>query len=173
MTDQPNPVFRTTEEIHLHGTMAVYNSQDEASNGIPQQWRSFLTSHPTLKTSPDLHGASPCTGDGKIHYLTGIIQQSPKDEIAGEPLILAAGEYAVVHVNDPATLRDTWGWLLDTWLPASGRHEKHAPEFERYTSIAQDGTPAGPVEIWIPLEPLRDNHRLLPEPSPSNPAQYQ
>jgi AraC family transcriptional regulator len=72
--------------------------------------------------------------------------------VDGERLTLEAGEYAVVRVDDPASLRETWVWLLRNWLPASGRREKNAPEFERFTEISEEGLPVGPVEIWIPLE---------------------
>lgn len=154
MTDRPNPVFRTIEEVLLIGKMATYNSQAEASQGIPQQWRSFLEDHPALKSSSNLYGASPCTGDRKIHYLTGVAQGSPESVLGGESLTLEVGEYAVVRVNEAALLRDTWTWLLGPWLANSGRREKNAPEFERYTSVSEAGTPIGPVEIWIPLEPL-------------------
>jgi hypothetical protein len=65
-----------------------------------------------------------------------------------------AKQYAVVCVNDAALLRDTWIWLLGSWLPTSGRREKNVPEFEKFTSISEAGTPIGPVEIWIPLEPF-------------------
>ena len=71
-------------------------------------------------------------------------------------MTLEAGEYAFVRVEDTALLRETWIWLLESWLPASGHRERRAPEFERYTSISDAGMPAGPVEIWIPLEPLAD-----------------
>ena len=154
MADRPNPVFRTTEEVSLIGKMATYNTQAEASEGIPQQWRAFLRSHPALQGSPRFYGASPCTGDRKIHYLTGIAQGGPESVAGGEALTLEAGEYAVVRVNDGALLRDTWIWLLSHWMPTSARREKNAPEFERYTSVSEAGTPIGPVEIWIPLEPL-------------------
>jgi predicted transcriptional regulator YdeE len=77
--------------------------------------------------------------------------------VGGERLTLEAGEYAVVRVNDAALLRDAWIWLLRDWLPTSGRREKNAPEFERFTSISEAGTPIGPVEIWIPLEPAARN----------------
>ena len=154
MTDRPNPVFRITEEVLLIGTMATYDSQAEASQGIPQQWRSFLADHPKLENSSNFYGASPCTDDRKIHYLTGVAHGSPKSAAGGESLTLEAGEYAVVRVNEPALLRDTWTWLLGPWLANSGRREKNAPEFERFSSISEDGTPIGPVEIWIPLEPL-------------------
>ena len=136
--------------------MAIYNSQLEASQGIPQQWRSFLMTHPALKGSSHLYGASPCTSDRKIHYLAGVRHGSSESLEYGEQLSLVAGEYAVVQVNDSASLRDTWTWLLRTWQPSSGRLEKNAPEFERYTHISEAGTPIGPVEIWIPLEPLPD-----------------
>jgi AraC family transcriptional regulator len=153
MADRPNPVFRTTEEVSLIGKMATYNTQAEASEGIPQQWGAFLRTHPALQNSSKLYGASPCTGDHKIHYLTGVAQEGQESVAGGERLTLEAGEYAVVRVNDAASLRDTWIWLLSDWLPTSGRREKNAPEFERYTGISEAGTPIGPVEIWIPLTP--------------------
>jgi len=153
MADRPNPVFRTIEEISLTGTMAIYGSQDEASRGIPQQWREFCMDHPEVKNSSRLYGASPCTNDRKIHYLAGVAKVDTHVVAGGEQLTLAAGEYAFVLVSDAASLRDTWTWLLGEWLAGSGRREKNAPEFERYTGISEAGTPIGPVEIWIPLEP--------------------
>jgi AraC family transcriptional regulator len=154
MIDRPIPVLRATEEVLLIGTMATYNSQTEATQGIPQQWRSFLIDHPAIKSSSNFYGASPCTGDRKIHYLTGVAHGSQESVVGGESLTLEAGEYAVVRLNETALLRDTWTWLLGPWLANSGRREKNAPEFERFTSISESGTPIGPVEIWIPLEPL-------------------
>jgi AraC family transcriptional regulator len=116
--------------------------------------RAFRLAHPALESSSKFYGASPCTGDRKIHYLTGVAYEGPDGVVGGERLTLEAGEYAVIHVNDTALLRDTWTWLLGHWLATSGRREKNAPEFERFTSISEAGTPIGPVEIWIPLEPL-------------------
>lgn len=154
MADRPTPVFRTTEEVLLIGTMATYNSQAEASQGIPQQWSAFRRTHPALESTSPFYGASPCTSDRKIHYLTGIAEKNLEGIVDGERLILEAGEYAVVRLNDASLLRDTWTWLLSQWLPSSGRREKNAPEFERFISISEDGAPIAPVEIWIPLEPL-------------------
>jgi AraC family transcriptional regulator len=154
MADRPQPVFRRSDELLLIGTMAIYNSQAEASESIPRQWREFRLAHPALGSDSRFYGASPCTEDRKIHYLTGVATEVPESELRGERLTLAAGEYAVVYVDDPARLRDTWIWLLNSWLPGSGRHERHAPEFERFTGISESGAPIGPVEIWIPLEPV-------------------
>ncbi len=155
MTDRPNPVFRTAGQRELIGPMAVYASQADASDGIPRQWREFLLGHPGLRSSASFYGASPCTDDHRIHYLTGILHDGTQTTVRGERLILAAGDYAVVRVDEPARLRDTWTWLLNSWLPASGRREKNAPEFERFTGISEHGAPVGPVEIWIPLQPQK------------------
>lgn len=129
--------------------MAVYDSQADASARIPEQWRAFRRAHPELESGGRFYGASPCAGDHKIHYLTGVVEDEPVDS---ERLTLEAGEYAVVRVDDPALLRETWVWLLRTWLPGSGRRERNAPEFERFTEVSENGLPFGPVEIWIPLE---------------------
>src|SRR5580700_3626471 len=99
MADRPSPVFLTTEKLSLIGTMAVYNTQAEASEGIPLQWRAFLRTWPALQSSSKLYGASPCTGDRRIHYLTGIAYEGPDGVVGGERLTLEAGEYAVIHVN--------------------------------------------------------------------------
>lgn len=155
MTEQPTPVFRAIGDVYLIGTMAMYDSQAEASERIPYQWREFRLRHPTLGTNSVFYGASPCTADRKIHYLTGLAREGRGESVGGEALTLEAGEYAVVRVDDPASLRDTWIWLLVSWLPTSGRRERRAPEFEKFTTLNEDGSPIGPVEIWIPLEALK------------------
>ena len=134
MADRPNPVFRTIEEVSLIGTMATYDSQAEASQGIPQQWRAFRLAHPALESSSKFYGASPCTGDRKIHYLTGVAYEGPDGVVGGERLTLEAGEYAVIHVNDTALLRDTWTWLLGHWLAT--------PDVERRTHQSLSDLPA-------------------------------
>jgi AraC family transcriptional regulator len=154
MAEQPIPVFRTIEDVLLVGTKVIYDSQAEVSERVPHQWHEFRLRHPALGSNSPFYGASPCTGDRKIHYLTGIAQQGRADSIGGERLTLEAGEYAVVRVDDATLLRDTWIWLLRSWLPASGRRERNAPEFEKFTGISEVGIPIGPIEIWIPLEPL-------------------
>jgi AraC family transcriptional regulator len=134
--------------------MAIYDSQADALERIPQQWSEFRKHHPALGDSCIFRGASPCTGDGRIHYFAGVAQEDWDGSADGEPLTLEAGEYGVVQVEDAALLRDTWNWLLRNWLPSSGRREKKAPEFETYAVISETGLPVGPVEIWIPLEPV-------------------
>src|SRR5258708_31773159 len=128
MADRPNPVFRTIEEVSLSGTRASYNSQAEASQGIPRQWRSFRQAHPALESSSKFYGASPCTGDRKIHYLTGVAYEGPDGVVGGERLTLEAGEYAGIHVNHTPLLRRTRTWLFGQWPASSRRRPKKRPE---------------------------------------------
>jgi hypothetical protein len=51
MAEHPTPVFRTIEDVLLIGTMAIYDSQAQASERIPDQWREFRFSHPALDSS--------------------------------------------------------------------------------------------------------------------------
>jgi hypothetical protein len=92
MADRPQPVFRTAEEVLLVGTMAIYNSQAEASESIPKQWREFQLTYPALGSNSKFYGASPCTDDRKIHYLAGVAQKGPEVLVRGERLTLAAGQ---------------------------------------------------------------------------------
>jgi AraC family transcriptional regulator len=154
MAERPLPVIREMNELLLSGSMAVYESQIQLSERIPDQWRELRTRHPELGSNAELYGASPCTTDRKIHYFTGAAQEKLEDDAREETLSLHSGEYAVVRVENSALLRDTWTWLLESWLPASGRREKSAPEFERYAGMSEAGLPIAPIEIWVPLEPL-------------------
>jgi AraC family transcriptional regulator len=154
MAERSLPVYRKMDELLLSGSMAVYDSQAELSERLPDQWRQFRSRHPELANEAELYGASPCTSDRKIHYLTGVAHEILQHGTHDQALVLHSGEYAVVRVEDAALLRDTWTWLLASWLPASGRRERNAPEFEKYTGISDSGFPIAPIEIWIPLEPL-------------------
>lgn len=153
MNEWPVPSFCSIEAVPLVGTMAVYDSQPAVAEGVAQQWRAFRLQHASLGEAVQFYGASPCTDDRKIHYLTGVVERGTNHLIDGDRLTLEAGEYAVVRLDDPSRLRETWIWLLGTWLPSSGHRERHAPEFEKFSGIAENGAPTGTVELWIPLEP--------------------
>ena len=115
MTERSHPVFLTAGQVSLSGRMAIYGSQAEASKGIPEQWRLSFGEHPAIGGGASLYGASPCTSDRKIHYLSGVTHGST-GWVAGESLVLEVGEYAVLRVDEVPPLRETWTWLLGTWL---------------------------------------------------------
>ncbi len=148
-------IFRTIEEVSLTGAMAHLRiAGGKPLKASRSSGERFRLAHPAFANDSHFYGASPCTGDHKIHYYAAVAHASPESVAGSECLTLEAGEYAVVRVNDVTALRDTWIWLLSSWLPASGRKERHAPEFERFASVSESGTLIGPVEIWIPLEPI-------------------
>jgi hypothetical protein len=78
MAERPDPVFRTIEDVLLIGTMSIYDSQAQASQDIPRQWREFRLTHPALGSRSKFYGASPCTSDGKIHYPPGSCRKARK-----------------------------------------------------------------------------------------------
>lgn len=152
------PEVRHIDAILLAGTMVIYEGQQDATERIPSQWADLMSRPvPELHTATHVYGASPCTADGKLHYFTGI--QVPNYNGVNSParITIEAGEYAIFTVHDIATLRDTWLWIFREWLPNSGRRERNAPEFERYTAPYNPVRASGPIEIGIPLEP-NDSH---------------
>ena len=63
--------------------------------------------------------------------------------------IIPAQEYAVF----PCTLNsigETFGYIFDTWLKASGYIMTGGPYYERY-GVDFDGTPEAPLDIYIPI----------------------
>jgi AraC family transcriptional regulator len=139
MSTMPEPEFRHSRAIQLAGTMVIYNSQAEATEKIPAQW------HELLSRLLDRNAAV-------LHYHCGIDVSDDEPTYLPDRITLEEGEYAVFTVDTVVALRDTWIWALTRWLPSSGRKEKKAPEFERYSS----GITSGPIEIWIPMEPIQD-----------------
>ena len=104
-TRHPDPIIRVLDEVHLIGTLVIYDSQSDLMSRVARQWREFRLSHPKLDSGARFICASPCTNDRKIHYLTGV-GTAPPDPLVGDVwLTLQGGEYAVVQVNDPAQLR--------------------------------------------------------------------
>ncbi|WP_186235998.1 AraC family transcriptional regulator [Burkholderia gladioli] len=70
-----------------------------------------------------------------------------------EHLTISGGPYAVlIHRGPYARLGESYRWLFQEWLPASGRAPAEAPSFERYLDDPRD-TPAEQLltEICLPL----------------------
>jgi len=56
------------------------------------------------------------------------------------------------HGGHISTIRSTWFWLLDQYLPASNLHLANAPDLERYDTRFDEHTGHGGVEIWLPVD---------------------
>jgi hypothetical protein len=69
----------------------------------------------------------------------GLVHGHVKGFLAALPGNQAATLVAIVEPQEP---------------PAKDYAAKYHLDAKRFTSISEAGTPIGPVEIWIPLEPL-------------------
>ena len=56
------------------------------------------------------------------------------------------------HGGHISTIRSTWFWLLDHYLPGSGLSLADAPDLERYDMRFDEHSGNGGVEIWLPVE---------------------
>ncbi|WP_119300189.1 AraC family transcriptional regulator [Dongia deserti] len=71
-----------------------------------------------------------------------------------EPVIIAAGEYAVLRHKGPyADMRGAYEWLYGTWLPQSAREPADAPCVEEYLNTPRDTPPTELIsDIYLPLK---------------------
>ena len=126
--------------------------------GIPAQWQRFEAN---IGKVPGQIGSSAygvCfnfDGAGSMDYMCGV-------EVAGESelpaafsqLRIAAQRYAVFsHRGHISSIGNTWGAILNQWLPASGHTAVIAPQFEAYGKDFDLHSGGGVVEIWIPIAP--------------------
>ena len=61
-----------------------------------------------------------------------------------------ANTYAVFTTTLP-TLGQVWGYIYDTWLPASGYRQGAGPYFERYGEHFSPEDPTATFDIYIPV----------------------
>jgi hypothetical protein len=146
MVERMEPVFRRVEKVSLVGTMAIYESQAEASRLIPQQWQEFRRAHAGLESGARLVGASPCTGDGKIHYMVGVeLEGSGGVGIGGERLVLGRESMPWCRWTIQLRFAIRGGGYL-------GRGCRGRDGGRGNSGISDEGLPVGMVEIWVPLE---------------------
>ena len=77
----------------------------------------------------------------------------PVEDVGVETI--EGGEYAVARLRGPyEKLGELYNWLYGTWLPTSGRQERHGPTYEVYRNSPADTAPENLItEIYVPLKP--------------------
>lgn len=141
--------------LRVAGINARYSTATVA--GIPAQWQRLARAHPV----PSAVSFGIChngDADGHFDYLAGIPCQPGHPTPQGwHTLDIAPRDYLVAwHAGHISTIRATWRWLLDVHLPASGLQLADAPDLERYDARFNDHTGHGGVEIWLPLDTLKE-----------------
>ncbi|SEN38205.1 AraC family transcriptional regulator [Pseudomonas sp. ok272] len=129
----------------------------DTTEGIPKLWDTFI---PHIGKVPaqkgDLTYGICCNPDGKggFEYIAGV-EISKLDDLPEmyRWIEVQPQQYAVFeHAGGLDTLPQTFAYIWQTWLPASGRAAADAPEFERYSADFNPQTGVGTLEIWVPLK---------------------
>lgn len=68
-----------------------------------------------------------------------------------KPFSIEKTKYAVFpHAGHISTIRETWDYVWNKWLPESKTKISRGPRIEKYSEAFRPDKPGG-VEIWIPL----------------------
>lgn len=155
----PPPRFVESPALTLAGFSVRYRPETRAS--IPAQWGRFgaeVGQVPEPKGPADFGLCSEWRGD-EMEY-TCAVQAAPGARLpAGWRLLtLPAQRYAVfAHQGHVSELWRTLCWVLQDWLPGSGRTRTQgfAGELEileRYGPGFDPRTGLGDIEAWLPVD---------------------
>ncbi|HPT15161.1 MAG TPA: GyrI-like domain-containing protein [Bacteroidales bacterium] len=73
-----------------------------------------------------------------------------------ETLVIPEGLYAVfIHKGPASEGPRTFGYIFQTWLPASGYIADNRPHFEILGEKYRNNDPSSEEEVWIPIRPVK------------------
>jgi len=125
----------------------------DSGGAIPGQWAQLNREWPT--PAPVSFGVC-CNSDdeGGFDYIAALpVNALPSVPAHWQRVDVPARRYLVAwHGGHISTIRSTWFWLLDQYLPASSLHLANAPDLERYDTRFDEHTGHGGVEIWLPVD---------------------
>lgn len=125
----------------------------DSSGAIPGQWAQLNREWPT--SAPVSFGVCCSSNDeGGFDYIAALpVNTLPSVPAHWQRVDVPARRYLVAwHGGHISTVRSTWFWLLDQYLPASNLHLANAPDLERYDTRFDEHTGHGGVEIWLPVD---------------------
>jgi AraC family transcriptional regulator len=125
----------------------------DSGGAIPGQWAQLNREWPA--PVPISFGVC-CNSDdeGGFDYIAAL----PASALSTVPahwqrVAVPARRYLVAwHGGHISSIRSTWFWLLDQYLPHSGLGLADAPDLERYDTRFDEHTGNGGVEIWLPVD---------------------
>lgn len=124
-----------------------------SSGAIPGQWAQLNREWPT--PAPISFGVC-CNSDddGGFDYIAALPMNTlPTVPAHWQRVDVPARRYLVAwHGGHIATIRSTWFWLLDHYLPTRNLSLANAPDLERYDSRFDERSGHGGVEIWLPVD---------------------
>lgn len=125
----------------------------DGGGAIPGQWAQLNREWPT--PAPLSFGVC-CNSDdeGGFDYIAALpLNALPSVPAHWQRVDVPARRYLVAwHSGHISTIRATWFWLLDRYLPASNLNLANAPDLERYDTRFDEHSGHGGVEIWLPVD---------------------
>ncbi|MET3149690.1 UNVERIFIED_ORG: AraC family transcriptional regulator [Stenotrophomonas geniculata] len=148
-TEAPRLIDCTSFQV---AGIGMRHSRD-SGGAIPGQWAQLNREWPT--PAPVSFGVC-CNSDdeGGFDYIAALpVNALPSVPAHWQRVDVPARRYLVAwHGGHISTIRSTWFWLLDQYLPASDLHLANAPDLERYDTRFDEHTGHGGVEIWLPVD---------------------
>jgi AraC family transcriptional regulator len=141
-----------------------YRGKNE-NQEIPHLWERFWS---RCKTIPHVTDVDVCygiadnfdRGTGEFDYITAVEVAQVADVPTGmEHWSIPAQTYAVFACTLPTLMR-TFQFAYDEWLPVAGYARAVGPEFELYGPSFNPGDPRSPMQICIPIRPIKDEIEL-------------
>jgi AraC family transcriptional regulator len=124
-----------------------------SGGAIPGQWAQLNREWPT--PAPVSFGVC-CNSDdeGGFDYIAALpVNALPSVPTHWQRVDVPARRYLVAwHSGHISTIRSTWFWLLDQYLPANHLSLANAPDLERYDTRFDEHSGHGGVEIWLPVD---------------------
>ena len=155
MATLPSPKFRDGAQRVLAGSLQTHTLAD-VPKSVPLQWGDFFA-----LDVPEIHAASVTFGvvvraDAESMDYMCAVEVPSVDSIA--PSIhretLPAARYAVFTIDGLEHIGEQWAAIYAQWLPTSDYTAAKSPAFERYDDRYDPETETGPIEIWVPVEPV-------------------
>jgi AraC family transcriptional regulator len=156
------PRVEARETLLIAGLTEHYRC-DQGAAGIPAQWQrfvEFLERIPDRKADDTFGVVYNTDEEGNMDYLCGVevgrISELPKGLSS---LRVPATQYAIFfHPDHVASIRASWNYIWNEWLPQSKLQLADAPVLEHYDQRFNPRTGAGGVELWVPLQDARASH---------------
>lgn len=146
-----SPRLLDTPAFQVTG-IGMRHSRD-SSGAIPGQWAQLNREWPA--PAPVSFGVCHNSDDdGGFDYIAAL----PTASVSSVPahwqrVDIPARRYLVAwHDGHISTIRSTWFWLLDQYLPGAGLNLGNAPDLERYDTRFDEHSGNGGVEIWLPVD---------------------
>jgi AraC family transcriptional regulator len=153
-TALPDPKIREGAQRLLAGTLQTHTVAD-AAESIPVQWGDFFALDvPEIHTAIITYGVIVRADADAMDYMCAIEVPSFEGVHSPHRETLPATLYAVFTVEGLEQVGEQWSHIYTDWLPASKYRAGRSPAFERYDERYDPETETGPIELWVPVEPV-------------------